>query len=293
MQGVLQAYLDRRTACRRYLNRAQGPVTLCRRGPANQLMSLLPGQRSTIRSRGISGAMRSGISTLICIGLLQLAGLDLASALSIKLEGSCSYFGETLPIKAEVLSSNDNVSALIQRIVDASGLSRNFEVRAALVPNATAVTLGATRYILYNPGFMDGIAAATHDRWAAASILAHEIGHHLNGHTLQSGGSRPPLELEADYFSGFILQKLGAPLDDATAVVEKYAPEAASTTHPGRRERVASITSGWAAACQKDPDCPKDAISQGELLRDDDQGAIAPTTSDAEQRRKTLMREAQ
>ena len=28
--------------------------------------------------------------------------------------------------------------------------------------------------------------------------VAHEIGHHLQGHTIQRGGSRPPIELEAD-----------------------------------------------------------------------------------------------
>jgi hypothetical protein len=222
----------------------------------------------------------------------QLASVGFAFALSIKLDGSCSYFGETLPPKTEIVSSTDSVSALIQRIVDASGLARNFEIRAALVPNAAAVNLGSTRYILYNPSFMNQIATTTQDRWASTAILAHEIGHHLNGHTLQLGGSRPPLELEADYFSGFILEKLGAQLGDATAVIEKFAPEAASATHPARRERVASITSGWTTACGRDPDCPKDAIVPNDLQKDDD-SAATPMQPDADRRNKALMREAQ
>src|ERR1700712_4639368 len=90
-----------------------------------------------------------------------LAGIDLVWAITIKLDGSCSYFGESLPAKIETVSSTDNVSGLIQRIVDASGLSRNFEIGAALVPNAVAVNLGATRYILYNPSFIEEITAAT------------------------------------------------------------------------------------------------------------------------------------
>ena len=223
----------------------------------------------------------------------QLAGVGCACALSITLDGSCSYFGETLPQSAEIVSSTDNVGALIQRIVNASGLARNFEVRAALVPNAAAINLGSTRYILYNPVFMNDIVTTTKDRWASAGILAHEIGHHLNGHTLRSGGSRPPLELEADYFSGFVLEKLGAQLQDATAVIEQFAPEAASATHPARRERIASITSGWSAACQADPDCPKDAIPQSEIQKDDNAVTVTPAPPDAEQRHKALMREAQ
>ncbi len=237
--------------------------------------------------------MRPTTMKMAWIAAWQLASVGFASALSIALNGSCSYFGETLPPRTEIVSSTDNVSALIQRIVDASGLARNFEIRAALVPNAAAVNLGATRYILYNPTFMNEITTTTQDKWASAAILAHEIGHHLNGDTLQAGGSRPPLELKADYFSGFILQKLGAQLADATAVIEKFAPEAGSSTHPGRRERIASITSGWASACQKDPDCPKDAISQDDLRKDDDPAAVTTRQPDADGRNKALMREAQ
>jgi hypothetical protein len=219
-----------------------------------------------------------------------LISISIASATTIKLAGSCSYFGETLPAKTDVIvPPNDDVSNLIQRIVDVSGLARNFEIRAALVPNAAAVNLGSTRYILYNPSFMADIASATQDRWAAASILAHEIGHHLNGDTLQPGGSRPPLELKADYFSGFILQKLGASMEDATVVIEKFAPEAGDVTHPGRRERIASITSGWAAACRNDADCPKDRFQ--DLLTDPAALAAKPSVNDPNS--KTFLKEAQ
>jgi hypothetical protein len=229
---------------------------------------------------------------MVWIAAWLVAGTGLTYAASIVLKGSCSYFGETLLPKTEIVSSTDNVSALIQRIVDASGLARNFEIRAALVPNAAAVNLGSTRYILYNPTFMNEITTTTQDKWASAAILAHEIGHHLNGDTLQAGGSRPPLELKADYFSGFILQKLGAQLADATAVIEKFAPEAGSSTHPGRRERIASITSGWASACKNDPDCPKDAISQDDPSKNDDP-AVTSRQPDSGNGNKALMREAQ
>src|SRR5882762_11341739 len=168
--------------------------------------------------------MRSLKLTAACL-VLQLWQPALVFALALKLDGSCSYFGEKLPASAEVTPATNNAITLIQRIVDVSGLARNFEVRAAFVPNAAAVTLGTTRYILYNPRFVDDITATTRNRWSAMGTMAHEVGHHLNGHTLQAGGSRPDIEREADYFSGFVLQRLGARLSDATAVIEILAPE--------------------------------------------------------------------
>jgi hypothetical protein len=203
--------------------------------------------------------MRSLKLTAACV-VLQLWQAGSAFPLTLKLDGSCSYFGERLPVSTEIARATNNVATLIQRIVDVSGLARNFEIGAAHVPNAAAVTLGSTRYILYNPSFIDSITAKTRNRWAAAGILAHEVGHHLNGHTLQAGGSRPEIEREADYFSGFVLQKLGARLRDATAVMEILAPEVGSPTHPAKKERLASITAGWSKACERDPDCPTYSI---------------------------------
>jgi hypothetical protein len=238
--------------------------------------------------------MRFDLKSLPGIVAPWLVGISIASATTIKLDGSCSYFGETLPAKTDVIvPPDDDISNLIQRIVDVSGLARNFEIRAALVPNAAAVNLGSTRYILYNPSFMTDIAAATQDRWAASGILAHEIGHHLNGDTLQPGGSRPTIELKADYFSGFILQKLGASLEDATAVIEKFAPEAGDVTHPGRHERIASITSGWTTACRGDADCPKEPITEDDRTNNTAAPATTTTEPNAERRKSVIMREAQ
>lgn len=225
------------------------------------------------------------------IFLLPCAAISLANAASIKLDGSCSYFGEALPPKAEMVSSTDEVGTLIQRIVDVSGLSRNFEVRAALVPNAVAMNLGSTRYILYNPRFIQDVSNATGSRWAAIGILAHEVGHHLNGHTLISGGSRPPLELQADYFSGFILEKLGATLEDATAAIEKFAPQASGPTHPARLDRVASIKSGWMSACKKDANCANNMEADGKLQIEDDPGNLKDFG--IEKKNRALTREAQ
>jgi vibriolysin len=184
----------------------------------------------------------------------------------------CSYLGDAMPETIETLGPSQSAIEMIQKIVDASGLVQNFKVSAAAIPNAAAVTSGGVRRILYNPNFIDSLAKRTHSRWAPISVLAHEIGHHLNGHSLGNTGSRPQLEIEADAFSGFILERLGAPLKAATAVISLLGSDNGSRTHPGRAQRLAAVTSGWNKACKKDPDCFFDPA--------DEPGPLAPSISE-------------
>lgn len=139
--------------------------------------------------------------------------------LSIDATHSCSYFGETVTGDLYEFKSSVEAQQVINSIMTTIGLKARFEIMAAHVPNAAAVIYQNKRYILYSQNFISQIHQATHTDWAAISILAHEIAHHLNGHTLEGGGSRPPHELEADEFSGFVLRKMGATLLQAQAAM--------------------------------------------------------------------------
>ena len=138
---------------------------------------------------------------------------------------------------------------VIREITDAVGLKARFELRATReVDNAAAVVYDGQRYLLYNPDFLNAVNRTGHTDWAGISILAHEMGHHLNGHTLRAGGSQPADELEADEFSGFVLRKLGASLAQAQAAMASVADNEGSATHPGRTPRLAAIGQGWQRA---------------------------------------------
>ncbi|MGY3089471.1 hypothetical protein ACVWYF_002519 [Hymenobacter sp. UYAg731] len=138
---------------------------------------------------------------------------------------------------------------VIREITDAVGLKARFQLRATReVDNAAAVVYDGQRYLLYNPDFLNAVNRAGHTDWAGISILAHEMGHHLNGHTLRAGGSQPADELEADEFSGFVLRKLGASLAQAQAAMATVADDEGSATHPGRAPRLAAIGQGWQRA---------------------------------------------
>ncbi|TDN40628.1 hypothetical protein A8B98_13425 [Hymenobacter sp. UV11] len=157
------------------------------------------------------------------------------------------------PATAQTTPSTDmpasQAAGIIREITNAVGLQPRFELRATdQVDNAAAVVYGGKRYLLYNPQFLAAINRAGHTDWAGISILAHEMGHHLNGHTLRGGGSQPQDELEADEFSGFVLRRLGASLAQAQAAMAAVSPDEGSATHPGLAPRLAAISRGWSRA---------------------------------------------
>ncbi len=178
---------------------------------------------------------------------------------------ACSYDGSPVAFNAGGLRMGVNADGkkVVAEIMRFTGLPQNFEVvEHPQVPNAAAVILLGEdklpkRVIAYNPGFMNDVRRATaNNDWAPISIMAHEIGHHLSGHTIQPGGSQPPTELEADKFSGYVLYKMGAMLADAQKAMNTLVPETDGRTHPGRGKRVRAIEEGWKQACsQQSDDC--------------------------------------
>lgn len=171
---------------------------------------------------------------------------------------SCSYFGESMPHRIVGFKSDQEAIDAIDRIVEVTGLPRNFEVVAGGVNNAAAGIRGSKRYIFYNQTFMRDVRRSTGNRWAGISIMAHEVGHHLAGHTLDDIGSRPDKELEADAYSGFIMQRLGASLDDAQAAMNLLGSETGSSTHPAKRDRLAAIANGYIRECERSGSCNND-----------------------------------
>jgi len=133
----------------------------------------------------------------------------------------------------------------VAKIMQYTGLTPNFTI----IPDnnintAIAYLKGTKRYIAYNPNFITKLKDKTKTNWAAVSVLAHEIGHHLSGHTLLKE-STPGNELIADKFSGFILFEMGAKLNEAMAALSTIGHEMDTTNHPPKEARMAAIKEGW------------------------------------------------
>lgn len=164
--------------------------------------------------------------------------------------GQSDMAGLRHPVKATAsavpdFNSPGNAGQIVTLIMQVVGLQPDFKIKEAKVSNIEAVISHHKRYIYYNPAFINWLNTATGGKWAAIALLAHEIGHHLNGHTLGKSSNRLQLETEADEFAGFILARLGASLEEAQLVMNYIAKSEKSKTHPARKDRIAAIASGW------------------------------------------------
>lgn len=162
-----------------------------------------------------------------------------------KNKGSAFSFHGLTNGRLRTFASDNEARNVVRSVLSAMGLPLRFEVRAAAVGNAAAVLQpDGSRLILYNTLFIDEIRARTGRYWSLISIMAHEVGHHLAFH-LAKNIEDHEAELEADYFSGYILAKMGAGKDDALAAINEIASDVATKTHPGRKERLQAVAAGW------------------------------------------------
>lgn len=164
----------------------------------------------------------------------------------------CSYNGGTIDpqvICSPKTPSNGHAERVVDRILKPIGLIRNFKVvECSNTDNCFATVLKGQRFIVYDAAFMQQIEDETETDWSAISIMAHEIGHHLQGHTIDGRGGQPIKEIEADKFSGFVLHQLGASLDESLIAVKTLGDEYATSTHPAKPARVDAIRKGWLEA---------------------------------------------
>jgi len=144
-----------------------------------------------------------------------------------------------------VFDFSANADELVTEIMNTVGLKQNFTIKSGKVLNVEAEIRHGHRYITYNTEYINALNKLAKDKWASVFILAHEIGHHLNGHTILKGDRPPSIELEADEFAGFILHKMGATLNQAKLAVAYVASPVTSKTHPGMAEREEAIVKGW------------------------------------------------
>lgn len=156
-------------------------------------------------------------------------------------------------------SSNEEAQRIVKRIVGDVGLPQNFLVQeCAGINNCIAmIDKGEppTPRLLYDNAFLNQVKSAGFGEgslqvegrdWAAIGVMAHEVAHHLSSHLLLSDKSRPHYELQADFFIGAALHRLGATLPQAQSCMHRYVQsEAASATHPAKKDRLVEIQKGW------------------------------------------------
>ncbi len=153
--------------------------------------------------------------------------------------------------------SDKEAEDALNKILNVIGASRNFLlVSCDEIRNALAITFKGERYILYDKDFIDKIEDMTND-WSGLFILAHEIGHHINGHTRdfllaevldeQSKEKQREEELEADEFAGFIVANLGAKYNELSELLDLIGSNSddSYSTHPNKDKRRLAVKKGF------------------------------------------------
>lgn len=175
------------------------------------------------------------------------------------------FYGKPIdsnPCDEQFHEADKEVDALMTRILETLGMKRN---PYSMQPchsraNCSATVKNGVEYILYNPDYLGKIkklnfssAEMPEDEldWAVVGVLAHEVGHHFNGHLKNPSLSDHLKELEADYQAGYILYLLGATDFLQASACLRNVPEESSITHPGRRDRILEFSKGWEEAKRK------------------------------------------
>jgi len=160
---------------------------------------------------------------------------------------TCGYI---IPPKQKKLVTNFQsvyeAANIVKEMLNTINWQENFRLREQNgMQNAYATIINNARWIVYDNDFLEDIDAFTKTKWASISIMAHEVGHHYYNHVVSNTGSTIPKELEADAFSGYVMAMLGATKEQSVAAITAIASDRASSTHPGKADRVNAISLGW------------------------------------------------
>ena len=231
------------------------------------------GARSGSRRPRIRGGGRpaayGAAALLVAFGIVNCAGGGDAGApaessvrrAAAEAESSIGEAAQTLGFR-----SLGEARDAVARIMEASGLRADFEIEVVEGLDNVAAMMRSPcgnprtcRVVAYDPRFLLDVERQT-DQWGPVSIMAHEVARHLLGHTVFGLDSNTQYEADAEFLSGFILQRLGASLESAQA--------ARRLLGSPRGSSLEMIATGWREARRVDGAPLFLEGEEGELTRD-------------------------
>lgn len=138
------------------------------------------------------------------------------------------------------------VPEVVLRIQRAFGFDNEIDVFIAKgrEDNAFATVADGRKLLVVDVGFLHRLNDRSGTQWAAIQVIAHEVGHHIAGFSYDDHAC----ELNADYWSGQALHRLGASQAATRSAFLAEGTEHDTPTHPSRSKRIAAIVSGWSDA---------------------------------------------
>jgi hypothetical protein len=186
-------------------------------------------------------ACAAGLSVLGCCG----GGVAQTSKpfCQYSLQGGWSDDGpEEYVTRTAQQNDRSGVPQVVRRIRDRLSITPSFEILIAQNEhNAFATVAGGRKILVVDVDFLESVNRIAGTEWAAIQIISHEVGHHISGFL----SDRHKSELNADYWSGQTLQRLGAAESASTAAILTVGSEVDTPTHPNKYKRADVIRRGW------------------------------------------------
>lgn len=160
---------------------------------------------------------------------------------SIRTGWSASTVSEYIARRATT-EDQSGVPQVVAEIRETLDIDTDFDVLIAEhEDNAFATIAGGRKILVVDVGFLDRLNRMTGTAWAAIQVIAHEVGHHVAGFGMDSHQN----ELNADYWSGQTLQRLGASASATTRAIMRVGTDNDTPSHPNRFRRRSSMLAGW------------------------------------------------
>ena len=163
-------------------------------------------------------------------------------------ENGCNYKHTILADDKYVTEPSKEAITIFNKLLDAAYMPHySIKLKMGNVDNALATRDGNIKYILYSQEFISNIELNAKTKWAIYSLLAHEIGHHHYDHDFNETdpAKRKQMELEADNFSGQILNTLCASELEALAAISSLKKDEIGINYPPISARKEQILHGW------------------------------------------------
>ncbi len=198
------------------------------------------------------------IITLFTILLFVIQTAVFSQTVRIKVKGGKSFCGFSLKrgyyykgqpqeyiTKQAEIGDNSGIADVVDEIKKQLGFDVAINVYIAKDEDNCFASIGerGVRLIIADQLFLNKVNKISGTQWAAISIIAHEIGHHIAGFTRRA--SQLDSELDADYWSGYVLQKLGASKEASVKCIMRFGTEQDTNSHPNKYTRASTIKQGW------------------------------------------------
>lgn len=150
--------------------------------------------------------------------------------------------GREYVTREAVSNDRSGVPQIVRRINRELGFEYEFRILITEnEDNAYATVAGGQKILGIDVDFLKRLNRDVGTEWSAIQVIAHEVGHHIAGFDDDSHRG----ELNADYWSGQALQRLGSSRDSARAAILAIGSERDSSSHPNKYRRADVISQGW------------------------------------------------